>query len=77
MTIKERDLVTGALNRALAKRGSTASVCPQRRNGHTGLDLYVDGRCLKTLTVGTVSEVVGYMRGMQEALWLLEEPFRA
>lgn len=80
-TKSERDAVEERLNDMLAKRGSSARVVATSQNGGTSLALtdeehLASGTLIRSLTFGTKREVVNYMRAMQEALWLLEPPYR-
>ena len=69
------------VNSTLARRGSTARVFVQARNGGTALDLTtIDGKpgtSVRTLTFGTRGEVYRYLVAMSEALWALDEPYAA
>lgn len=79
---KQLDGTVARLNSALESKGSSARLVLEGRYGHTGLDVAtVDmlerspGSVSRTLTVGTTGELAQYLRGMQEALWLLEPPY--
>ena len=62
--ITQRDIDTrvGNVNRRLASTG--LSVNAQGRNGYTGLDEYRDGKCQRTIMVGTKREVADFLHAM-------------
>ena len=76
--LRDVEGLASVVTRMLHDRGADALVQPESRCGYRALDLYDrDGRCLRTLTTGTTGELERYLRGMCEALWLLEPPYRA
>ena len=63
------------INLALQAKGSTAVLVCQGRNGHTALDLYDrDGRCLRTLAVGTRREILSHLHAIRTGMDLLDTP---
>lgn len=73
------DKLAERVNDMLEARGSIGRVTIQGQNGGYALDLTTTehsvGTCVRSLRFGTKSELEDYLRAMQEALWLLDEPF--
>lgn len=69
----------GMVNATLERRGSTARVFVQARNGGTAVDLttteHAPGTAVRLLTIGTRGEAYRYLVAMSEALWALDAPF--
>lgn len=78
-TRKQLEALALVLNEMLGRRGSIGRVTIQGQNGGYALDLTTTehsvGTCVRSLRCGTKSELEDYLRAMQEALWLLDEPF--
>jgi len=46
----------------------------ESRNGHTALDEYRDGECVRTIMVGTKREVADFLHAMMVGIDLPREP---
>lgn len=65
----------GALNEQLAARGATRRLQIEGRNGYVGLDeITTAGVVVRTISCGTSREICEVMKGMQNALWMIEAP---
>lgn len=64
-----------AVNAALTRAGAPRRVVVQGRNGYTGLDeADTAGGIIRTIAAGSSREIGAHLRGMLEALWMLEAP---
>jgi hypothetical protein len=78
----ELDIVARMVNSMLEQRGSSARVITEARYDYHALDLgYVNPNVSgnvsisKTLRTGRTGELMNYLRGMIEAMFLLEPPY--
>jgi hypothetical protein len=79
-TRRQLDTLAETFNAAMAKRGSEARVVVEQRYDYHALDLttvdYIanhPGAAVKTLRLGTKSELAVFLRAMLEGVWLVDD----